>query len=139
MPDYEYRCLNCRKKFEIFMTYADYGTKEITCPHCGGKDVQRRIGRIRVARSDHDRMQNLADPANMANLDEDPQALGRMMRQMRSEVGENMGPEFDEVVSRLEKGQTPDQIEKELPDLGDAMGSGPGSGGMDAGGFDDLD
>ena len=40
------------------------------------------------------------------------------MRQMGSEAGEELGPEFDEVVGRLEAGQTPEDIEKELPDLG---------------------
>lgn len=136
MPAYEYRCTDCRKKFEIFMTYAEYGTREISCPHCASSEVQRRIGRIRVARSDHDRMESMADPSRLGNLDEDPRSLGKMMREMRSELGENMGPEFDEVVSRLEKGQTPDQIEQELPDLGDSM-SPPG--GFDSGGFDDMD
>jgi putative FmdB family regulatory protein len=136
MPDYEYRCLACRKKFDVFMTYAEYGTKPVACPACGSSDVQRRIGRVRVAHSDHARLETMADPANMAALDEDPRALGRMMRQMSSELGENMGPEFNEVVNRLEKGQSPDQIERELPDIGDSLGSGPGAG--DSGGFGDL-
>ncbi len=137
MPSYEYRCLSCRKKFEVFMTYAEYGAREITCPQCGGREVQRRIGRIRVTRSDSDRMDRIADPSVLGSLDEDPRALGKMMREMRSELGENMGPEFDEVVGRLEKGQTPDQIEQELPDLGESMGSE--YSGFDAGSMDDLD
>jgi hypothetical protein len=45
-----------------------------------------------------------------------------MMRDMSREVGEEMPPEFDEVVNRLEKGQSPDDIERELPDLGAASG-----------------
>jgi len=44
--------------------------------------------------------------------------MGRMMRKMGSELGEEMPPEFDDVVDRLEKGQSPDEIEKEMPDLG---------------------
>ncbi len=50
MPTYEYRCLDCRKRFEVFMTYAEYGTRAVTCLHCGSSNVQRRIGRVRVAR-----------------------------------------------------------------------------------------
>jgi hypothetical protein len=45
------------------------------------------------------------------------------MRKMGRELGEEMPPEFDEVVDRLEKGQSPEEIEKEIPDLGE--------GGMD--------
>jgi putative FmdB family regulatory protein len=118
MPNYEYRCLNCRRRFDLFMSYQEYGSRAINCPHCQSDNVQRKIGRIRVARSDESRMENLADPSNLEGLDEDPRALGRMMRQMSSEIGEEMGPEFNEVVGRLERGQSPDEIERELPDLG---------------------
>ena len=43
------------------------------------------------------------------------------MRRMGDEMGEEIGPEFDEVVSRLEKGQDPDQISRDMPDLGDGL------------------
>jgi hypothetical protein len=35
-----------------------------------------------------------------------------------------MGPEFDEVVSRLESGQDPEEIERDLPDLGAELDGG---------------
>ena len=62
----------------------------------------------------------MADPSKLAAMEDNPQVLGSMMRHMSDEIGEEMPPEFDEVVNRLEKGQSPDQIEKELPDLADA-------------------
>ena len=127
MPYYEFRCLNCRKRFDIFMTFAEYGQKELRCPHCQSDRVQRKIGKIRVARSEESRLETMADPSALAGLEDDPKALGRMMKQMSSEVGEEMGPEFDEVVNRLEAGQSPEDIERELPDL---------AGGGDAGGGD---
>lgn len=135
MPTYQYRCLNCHKRFELFMTYSEYGTLPVSCPHCNSSEVQRRIGRIRVARSDESRMENLADPSNLEGLEDDPKALGRMMRQMSNEMGEDMGPEFDEVINRLESGQSPEEIEKAIPDLGDDGGGMGGMGGM--GGLDD--
>ena len=122
MPNYEYRCLTCRKRFEIFLTYAEFGSRPIICAHCLSDPVQRRIGRIRVARSDNSRMENMADPSALAGMDEDPRALGRMMRQMSGELGEDMGPEFDEVVGRLEAGQNPEDIERDLPDMGAESG-----------------
>jgi len=115
------------------MSYADYGEKEVSCTRCGSTNIRRRIGRIRIAKSDDSRMESLAndfdDPAALAGLEEDPQALGRMMRKMSREMGEDLGPEFDEVVDRLEKGQSPDEIEAALPDLGDDVtGGGPMDG-----------
>jgi putative FmdB family regulatory protein len=126
MPKYEYRCLSCRRRFEIFLSYSEYGSRPIACPHCKSEKVQRRIGRIRVARSGESRLESMADPGALDGLDEDPRALGRMMRQMSHEVGEEMPPEFDEVVGRLEAGQSPEEIEQDLPDLGagDEMGGG---------------
>lgn len=136
MPNYEYRCLNCRKRFEIFMTYSDYGTKPVICPHCQSDHVQRRIGRVRFARSDESRLENMASPESLEGLEDDPRALGRMMRTMSREAGEDLGPEFDEVIGRLESGQSPEQIEKELPDLGMPMDDNAG-GPLPGGDFDD--
>ena len=128
MQTYEYRCLDCRKRFEVFLKFSEYGVKKVVCPHCQSENIQRRIGKVRVARSDESRLSNLADPSNLAGLDEDPRALGRMMREMSREVGEDMGGEFDEVVSRLESGQDPEQIERELPDLGSDSPAGMDDG-----------
>jgi len=100
------------------MTYQEFDQKSVTCSHCGNDHITRIIKPVRVARSEESRLENLADPAALAGLEDDPQALGKMMRRMSSELGEEMGPEFDEVVDRLEKGQSPDEIEKDLPDLG---------------------
>jgi putative FmdB family regulatory protein len=133
MPYYDYRCLNCKRKFTIFMPYSEYGKKKVACPHCTSQQVQRRIGRIRFARSEESRLDNLADPSSLEGLEDDPRALGRMMRKMKTEIGGEadgeMGPEFDEVIDRLEAGQDPDEIEKAVPDLG---------AGLDAGGDDDF-
>ena len=118
MPAYEFFCLNCKKRFEKVISYAQYGRQAAICPHCQSRQVKRRIGRIRMAKSEESRLENFSDPSQLEGLEKDPQALGRMMRKMSSEVGEEIGPEFNEVVGRLEKGQSPEQIEKDLPDLG---------------------
>jgi putative FmdB family regulatory protein len=128
MPLYDYFCLDCQKRFDVFMTYAEYGTRPVTCSHCGSKNVRRRVPRVRVAKSEESRMDSLAgdfsDPSALAGLENDPQAMGRMMRKMGNEMGEELPPEFNDVVDRLEKGQSPDEIEKELPDLGAGLGGG---------------
>jgi putative FmdB family regulatory protein len=124
VPNYEYRCLDCRRRFDLFFSYSEYGQKPVRCPYCESENVERRIGRIRMARSDESRLAEMGDPASLDGLDEDPKSLGRMMRQMSSQLGEDMGPEFHDVVDRLEAGQSPDEIEKNLPDMG-------GGGGMD--------
>lgn len=127
MPNYEYYCTDCNHIFEIFLTYQEYGSQTMGCPKCESTQIKRIIKPVRVARSEEARLESLADPEQLAGLDDDPQALGKMMRQMSRELGEDMGPEFDEVVDRLEKGQSPEDIEHDLPDLGsDGGGLNPG-------------
>lgn len=122
MPAYEYRCIDCNHKFGIFLSYQEYGSKTVTCPSCGQTNIKRIIKPVRVTRSEDSRLESIADPAHLAGLEDDPQTLGRMMRQMSRELGEDMGPEFDEVVDRLEKGHSPEDIERDIPDLGSAGG-----------------
>jgi putative FmdB family regulatory protein len=126
MPLYDYFCQDCQRRFDVFMTYAEYGSRPVTCPHCQSGNVRRRIPRVRVAKSEASRFDSMAgdlsDPAAMAGLENDPQAMGRVMRKMGQEMGEELPPEFNEVVDRLEKGQSPQDIEKELPDLGGDTG-----------------
>jgi putative FmdB family regulatory protein len=122
MPNYDYRCLNCNRRFEVYLSYSEYGKTGLHCPHCNSDQIKRRIGRVRFARSEESRLENLTDPASLAGLEDDPKALARMMRQMSSEMGEELGSEFDEVVDRLEAGQSPEEIESALPDLGSQGG-----------------
>ncbi len=126
MPIYQYVCLNCRKRFETFIPYNEYGARAVHCPHCASPQVRRRIGRVRVARSEESRLEDLADPSNLEGLEDDPKALGRMMRKMSHELGEDLGPEFDEVIDRLEAGQSPEEIEKAIPELGEGSGEDGG-------------
>ncbi|NPA92125.1 MAG: zinc ribbon domain-containing protein [Chloroflexi bacterium] len=123
MPAYTYRCAQCQRRFTVRMTYAEYDTATVTCPHCGSDAVSRVLPRVRVLRSETDHLAALADPQRLAALDEDPQALGKMMREMEASLGEDMGAEFDEVVERLEKGQSPTEIDAAMsapePSAGD--------------------
>ena len=129
MPTYDYICSDCRKRFDVFLSYKEYGVKAVACTHCGSASVRRRVPRVRVLKSDEARAQSLTDPATLGALEDDPVALGRMMRQMGSEMGEDMPAEFGDVVDRLEAGQSPEEIESALPDMG--------MGGDMGGGFDD--
>jgi putative FmdB family regulatory protein len=125
MPLYEYICDNCKKRFSIRLSYEEYGKQKIHCAHCASDQVRRRITRFRLKRSDSSRMAEMPDPANLEGIEEDPQSLGRMIRSMSRETGEDLGPEFDEVVDRLESGQSANEIEQALPDLdGDTDSTG---------------
>src|SRR5512138_1316486 len=125
MPTYDFLCNNCNQRFDVFITFDEYGKKAVTCAHCGSRDVRRRMTKVRIAKSEDSRMDSMADEfAGLEGLENDPQAMGKMMRKMGKEMGEDVPPEFDEVVARLEAGQSPEDIESSMPDLGDGMGGG---------------
>jgi putative FmdB family regulatory protein len=130
MPIYEYYCQDCRRRVSLlWQSFADATSREPVCPRCQGKNLRRLISRVAVLRSEESRLDEMADPGSLDGLDEnDPKSLARWMRKMASETGEDLGPEFGEVVDRLESGEDPESIEKSMPDLG-----GPDAGGDDFG------
>jgi hypothetical protein len=54
----------------------------------------------------------------------DPRAMGRMMRRMAELTGEKIGGDMEEVVRKLEEGADPDSLEEQLGAAPD--GEGPG-------------
>ena len=117
MPLYEYRCEGCRRRVTLLRSYSDTSTPR--CPECGSDALHRLISRVTLVRSEESRLESLADPSSLAGLDEnDPRSVARWMRKMSAEMGEDMGPEFDEMVDRLEAGESPEEIEESMGDLG---------------------
>jgi hypothetical protein len=69
---------------------------------------------VAVVRSEESRLDDMASNPALADLDErDPRSLARWARRMSREMGEELGPEFDEVVERLEAGEMPDDMHEE--------------------------
>lgn len=119
MPTYDFICNNCQKRFEVFLTFNEYGKKAVHCAHCQSDNVRRRMTKVRIAKSEESRMESMADDfSGMDGIEDDPKALARMMKKMGSEMGEEMPSEFNDVVNRLEAGQSPEEIESALPDMG---------------------
>jgi hypothetical protein len=106
-------------KLVLRYKYADYDTATHTCLHCGHR-FDPPISRVavtvltsRLFSGGYDDN----DDAALSDLDHaDPRTLGRVLREMNAEVGEDMGGEFDEIVGRLESGENPEEIEASLPD-----------------------
>ena len=43
MPTYEYRCKECKKKFELVLTIVQHDKKRVTCPKCKSRKVERQF------------------------------------------------------------------------------------------------
>lgn len=119
MPTYDFICNNCNERFDVFLTFSEYGKKKVSCMHCKSKDVRRRMTKVRISKTEEGRMSSMADDfGGFEGMEDDPKEMARMMKKMGTEMGEELPPEFNEVVDRLESGQSPDEIESAIPDLG---------------------
>lgn len=128
MPIYEYICQDCKRRVSLFFrTFNDAGHATPVCPRCGSQRLIRRISRVAVVRSEESRLESMLDTDWIGDLDEnDPRSLARFMRRMSNELGEDLGDEFEEVVERLEAGESPEEIEKHMPELAGEGGLGEG-------------
>lgn len=114
MPIYEYRCADCKRKFEILVLRKEEKSA-FRCPHCGGTQAKRLISRFTSIKSEEARLESMTDPSNLAGLDEnDPASMARWLKRM--------GGEFGEDVSKEEVDQMAEEIAS-----GKALGEGPGS------------
>jgi len=134
VPIYEYRCPNCRKKVSVFFrSLSSVDHESARCPNCGSGGLLRLMSRVRVVRGPSESSGDGGDDFGDDMLDgideNDPRSLGRIMRKMADESGEDMPSEFNEVVGRLEKGESPEDIEKSMPELGETAGD-EGDGGF---------
>lgn len=120
MPIYEFRCQSCGKRVSWFRhSFSEAESQKPSCASCGSQELVRLLSRVAVLRSEDARLDAWADPALMGDLDEnDPRSMGRWMRRMSQEAGEDLGDEFEEVTDRLESGQNPEEVEESMPDLG---------------------
>jgi putative FmdB family regulatory protein len=113
MPIYEYRCLDCgRYQSVLVRTYSD--PTDLTCPRCQGTHLRKLISRFAVLHSDESRLEDLADPSSLGDVDEnDPRSVARWARKMGDQMGEDLGDDFHEMVDRLEAGESPEGLDGE--------------------------
>jgi putative FmdB family regulatory protein len=121
MPIYEFRCLDCgRYQSVLVRTYSD--PTDLRCPKCQGNHLRKLVSRFAVLHSDEARLEQLADPSALGDVDEnDPRSVAHWARKMGDHVGEDLGDDFREVVDRMEAGEMPED----------------GEGGDSSGGFGD--
>jgi len=104
MPLYEYRCLDCKKRSTILvLSWANQ--VPASCSHCMSTRVERILSRFASPKSEEARLEALADPGNLAGLDEnDPASMARFMKTMGEEMGEDLGDDFSDAMEPDETG-----------------------------------
>jgi putative FmdB family regulatory protein len=109
MPIYEYRCAACNRRSSIFVR-SMATTVHAKCEHCGSTKLSRLMSKFAV-RKGSGGSDDLDDLGGMDDVDEnDPRSVARWARRMREEAGEDLGPEFDQMIDRIEAGESPEDV-----------------------------
>ncbi|THJ25268.1 MAG: zinc ribbon domain-containing protein [Nitrospira sp. CG24E] len=112
MPLYEYRCLDCKKRSTV-LVLSLANRAPAACAHCTSAHVERILSRFASPKSEEARLEALADPRNLAGLDEnDPDSMARFMKTMGEEMGEDLG---DDISEAMESGEA-DSVETDGTD-----------------------
>jgi len=113
MPIYEYQCISCNKRENLFFRSYDDANKNIPiCSDCGSSDLKRLISASSISSGNN----STSAPQKLSKdlSSNSPQSLAQTMRSMKGKSGQDYGRQYNEVVNRLEKGENPDSIERSL-------------------------
>lgn len=113
MPIYEYRCLQCGRRFShLCGVVAEAPALE--CPRCHGTELRRLISRVSVLRSEDDLLDSL-DPSRFGDL-EDPASMRRWARTLGKEMGDELGDDFEEVLDEMIEAEEKGEEEEPSPE-----------------------
>jgi hypothetical protein len=145
MPIYEFYCPDNNRIYQFYAKTLAQGSRVPPCPDNPRFRMRRMISPFAVVGAGG---RKEADPGpagagegadnarieaamgemerEFSSVDEnDPRAMGRMMRRMAELTGEKLDGEMEEVVRKLEEGADPDSLE-------DQLGADPGEGAEEA-------
>jgi hypothetical protein len=131
MPIYEYYCSDNHRIYQFYAKTLAQGQIVPKCPDNPGFRMEKIVSAFSVVGArkeveskgaggdspDDARLEAAmgAMESEFSNVDEnDPRAMGRMMRRMAELSGEPIDPQMDEVVRKLEEGADPDSLEEQL-------------------------
>ena len=104
MPIYEYQCDACRKRTTLFIRSIS-NPEPARCQHCGSDRLTRLMSRIATPKSEEARLESLADPSSLGDLDEsDPKSMARFMKKMAGETGEDFDEGMLEELDQADEG-----------------------------------
>ena len=118
MPIYEYRCLDCGR-VSSFIVLSLQTPFHPECKRCQSRKMTKLISRVARVRSEESRLESLADPAKLGDIDENnPASMARWMKRMGKELGEDLGEDFDSMVDEAmaEKGQAREEASGDKED-----------------------
>ncbi len=135
MPIYEFYCPDCHMIFNFFSLRVN--TDKIpSCPKCGRDRLKRKFSVFSIKKGggiegneedglpdlniDEEKLENVIEEIGkeMDGLDENNSVqVAKAMRRFFEETGIKLGAGMEEAIRRMEAGEDPEKLEKELGDI----------------------
>lgn len=97
MPLIEFLCRGCGHRFsQLLGVTADSAVEP--CPKCGSARLERAVSRFRPARSEEDRLDELADRLETLGEPESPREMRELAREMGKAMDDDMSEEMEEML-----------------------------------------
>jgi hypothetical protein len=153
MPIYEFYCSDNHKIYQFYAKTLAQGKTVPKCPDNPAFNMVKLVSKFAVTTSDKSGKQKTSGDGNagvgapeaaddprmeaafgamereFSGVDEnDPRAIGRMMRRMAELTGEKMDDGMEEVARKLEEGADPESLEEQMG--GGEAGADPDGEGM---------
>lgn len=110
MPLYEYRCNKCNRLVTLFKR--GFSESSETCPHCSGTELSRLFSSFSIRKADSAIYEDILSDSNLVRGLErdDPHALAEWSKRMGQGLDEDITPEYEEMMGRMETGEMPNGL-----------------------------
>ena len=97
MPLYEFACSACGMKFVLLIGVVAEDDEE-RCPHCGSEDIARIPSRVQRARSEDERLDDLADRVERIGEPETYREMRQHIREAAEALDDSAADELEEML-----------------------------------------
>lgn len=132
MPIYEFYCESCKTIFNFFSVNVNTQAKPF-CPNCKDITLKRKPSSFATLKHkgeeeplpepfqnmDEEKMEKAigsmaSEFGDMEDMPEDPKVISKMMKRFTEVTGLKFGQKWEEMLSRMEKGEDPEKLEEEM-------------------------
>ena len=109
MPLYEYHCNNCHRRVTVLIR--DVSKSSVICPNCSGTELERLFSGFAIRKSEKAVYDDILSDSQLTKglMRDDPRALAEWNKKMSGGIDEEIAPEYDEMLDRMEAGEMPDK------------------------------
>lgn len=105
MPIFEYSCDACGKRFSALVGVLA-NAKPPRCPRCGGEALTKQVARFARLRSEEETLESLSDETAFGDIENDPKAMRRWVREMGRAMDEDLDEDFEAAMEEEMAGES---------------------------------